>query len=367
MRTALATLVAFLIFTASASAQTVLWGYQGSPDTEHTTPFEPSGLPEPAVATKAGYHSALALEPNGELYAQGEDIGGQLGDGGGPVSLTAWVRVHFPEGVKIKAMGIALDENLAVDSMGQGWAWGRGRHDVNCGVGENVEVPMRISGLTDVVEVSGYEEHVLWRTESGHVLACGENTRGQSGQPEGVSEVATPTEVPSVSTAVEIASGSEWSLVRLNSGVVDGFGTNKHGQLCFAKKVAKYVYGAEALPFPGVVDQVAAGNGTTLALVEGVPYGCGDDGEATIGDGGGADKYAPTAATELLMKDCVHLATGAGQAACVTGGGQILTWGEELKGSLGNGVVGEGPAQIVPFDAYAGSEVSETALDVVAR
>jgi alpha-tubulin suppressor-like RCC1 family protein len=356
-----------LVGAASASAATAVWGYQGIPVTERTTATELPGLPESPTLIQAGYHSAYALEPDGTVYAFGQNIHGQLGDGGRG-SLKGWVKVRFPAGVRITALGITLDGGAAVDSTGQGWEWGRGNNDVSCGVEREAKVPKMVPSLTDVSAVSGYQEHILWLTDSGTVLACGENGAGQAGQPAGVGEVATPTEVPGIAGAVQLASGSAQSLVLTGAGKVYGFGNNNHGQLCERKKpngpLSGDIFGARQLALPGAVSDIATGNGTSLFLVEGVPYGCGVDTEGTIGDGQTSDKTAPTVASELLTHDFTSLITGAEESAGVAGG-EIYTWGAGQKGDLGNGQ--SSGFDLSPFPAYAGVEVSATALDVVAR
>ncbi len=118
------------------------------------------------------------------------------------------------------------------------------------------------------------------------------------------------------------------------------------------------------LALPGAVSDIATGNGTSLFLVEGVPYGCGVDLAGTIGDGETNDKATPTVASELLTRDFTSLITGAEQSAGVAEG-EVYTWGSGQKGDLGNGQ-SEG-FDLSPFPAYAGVEVSATALDVVAR
>jgi len=357
--------VAYLLLAAaSASARTAVWGYQGIPITEHTTATELPGLPESPTLIQAGYHSAYALEPDGTVYAFGQNIGGQLGGGGARSDYTSWVKVQFPAGVRITALGITLDGGAAVDSSGQGWEWGRGHRDVSCGVGTEMKVPTRVPSLTDVTAVSGYQEHILWLTNSGTVLACGENGEGQAGQPGSVGEVATPTEVPGISGAVQLATGSGQSLVRTETGSVYGFGSDNHGQLCERKKPNGDIFGARQLPLPGAVSDIATGNGTSLFLVEGVPYGCGVDSQGTIGDGGAVNRFAPTVASELLTHEFTSLITGAEQSAGVAEG-EIYTWGAGLKGALGNGQ--SSGVDLSPFPAYPGVEVSATALDVVAR
>lgn len=356
--------VYLLIAAANASARTAVWGYQGIPITEHTTATELPGLPESPTLIQAGYHSAYALEPDGSVYAFGQNIGGQLGTAGGRSNYTRWVKVHFPAGVLVTALGITLDGGAAVDSTGQGWEWGRGHNDVSCGVGTEVKLPTKVPSLTDVTAVSGYAEHILWLTSGGKVLACGENGEGQSGQPESTLEVATPTEVPGISEAVQLATGTQQSLVRTASGKVYGFGTNKKGQLCEKSKLNGDIFGARQLPLPGAASDIATGNGTSLMLVEGVPYGCGIDSQGTIGDGETTNKFAPTVASALLTHEFTSLITGAEESAGVAEG-EIYTWGAGLKGALANGK--SNGFLLSPFLAYPGVEVSATALDVVAR
>jgi hypothetical protein len=80
------------------------------------------------------------------------------------------------------------------------------------------------------------------------------------------------------------------------------------------------------LALPGAVSDITTSNGTSLFLVEGVPYGCGVDLAGTIGDGETNDKATPTVASELLTRDFTSRITGAEQSAGVAEG-EVYTWG----------------------------------------
>jgi alpha-tubulin suppressor-like RCC1 family protein len=357
-----ALLALVLSATSIASAQTYIWGYEGTPVTEHTTPFALTGLPEEPVSTKAGYHSALALEPNGTLYAQGLAGYGQLGDGKGSNALTEWVKVEFPAGVRIETMGIALTTNYAIDTTGQAWEWGRGAEGVSCGGSEDMGVPEKIGAITDATAVAGYEYHVLWLTKTGKVLACGENGQGQSGQPASVGDVTTPTEVPGIGGAVEVVAGSQWSLVRTQSTVY-GFGTNRRGRLCQPRRVED-VFVPTAIPQPASTTQMAAGRNNSLFLDGGSLYGCGGDEEGQIGDGSTTAKFHLTLATELVGDPLTSVATGDGESVGISDG-EALTWGGEEHGDLGVGT--SAGFSLTPLMAVPAVEVTATALDVLAR
>jgi alpha-tubulin suppressor-like RCC1 family protein len=79
------------------------------------------------IAIDASNTSSYALESNGTMLAWGENHHGQLGDGGEGTtgaSYTEAVKVAFPPGVSVTAIGEAQNDGFAIDSEGQGWAVG---------------------------------------------------------------------------------------------------------------------------------------------------------------------------------------------------------------------------------------------------
>src|ERR1019366_4446953 len=168
-RVAFLTVCLTSLLAASASAQVKHWGGYGEPIP--LVPTEVQGL-ENVTRIDAGNGSGYALESNATEWAWGENSEGELGNGTKAASYNGAVKVSFPKGVRIVAIGEA-----------------------------------RYAGIASAVAVQGGENHVLWLMADGTVRACGENWNGQLGVGASVPETNVPLEVPGLSEVVEISAG----------------------------------------------------------------------------------------------------------------------------------------------------------------
>jgi alpha-tubulin suppressor-like RCC1 family protein len=209
---------AFVLASASgAGAEVAYWGsYAGA----HPASL-PTGVPNlvNVTAIDAGNTSSYALESDGAVWAFGENGKGQLGDGLGAASNREAVQVDFPAGVKIVAIGEAQDSGYAIDSTGQGWAWGQSSGGELClGKSEaKVRTPEKVAGMTEALAVQGGEHHVLWLLKNGAVESCGSNANGQLGVSQKTKKSDTPVKVQGLASVVEISAGEKSSCARTST------------------------------------------------------------------------------------------------------------------------------------------------------
>lgn len=359
------TLVILLFTAASASGQVKRAGsYSIAGDRyTQTSPATVSGL-EHVVALDASNSASYALESNGTVWAWGDGEDGQLGNGATRDS-TKPVQVRFPAGTHIVAIGEAQNNGYAVDSTGQGWAWGLGESASLCHrKSEAGPTPIR-TGVAEAVAVQGGQNHVLWLLANGTVEGCGSNIDGDLGLGEETNGVVTPTPIPGLSDIVQVSAGDHSSAALTASGELFMFGSNDHGQIGVGPEFEN-VYTPEQVPLPGPVSEVSAGgcannNSHTLALVDGEVYGWGADRTGQVGDGATSEKYFPVA-TGLHFSKIV----ASGQSSLgLDSTGEVWAWGSASGGALGNGTAsGEVLAPVLV--AAGASMISATAQNTLA-
>jgi alpha-tubulin suppressor-like RCC1 family protein len=342
VRSMVALAAALLVFSASASASVYRWGAFGKSGEPQPTPLQVAGLNEEVVKIDSGNASAYALTSTGAVWAWGPNEHGQLGDGTAQASFDEAVRVHFPEGVKIVAIGEERASGFAVDSSGHGWAWGEGTGGSNClgGEQEDLTEPREIPNFSEVAAVQGGSTHSIWLMQDGTVMMCGENHNGRLGNGTTGGQADTPEQVPGLSNVVEVSSGQGVACARTASGAVFDWGGDEQGQI--GNGAFEYaVTSPYQVPLPEAAVELSCGgnlsrNGTTLVVLEhGRIYGWGDDEKGQIGDGQTENKAAPTPASLTVGLGLTQVIASGEYALGVNGEGNVYAWGSNVDHALG--------------------------------
>jgi alpha-tubulin suppressor-like RCC1 family protein len=177
------------------------------------------------VKISAGLQYSFALCSNGDLYATGSDLYGQLGTADVFMHTNKWVKVL--SNIKDAVAG-PNGHSLALDMNGLLFVAGRNDH-YQLGTGDQNNVytwkPLR----TGVAAIAAGYFHSLILTTQGTVMAAGENQFGQLG----LGHQSDRTHfVTSFSGASAIACGANHSLlIRAGDGNVLGTGSNYSGEL----------------------------------------------------------------------------------------------------------------------------------------
>ena len=165
------------------------------------TPVAVSGLSS-VTAIAAGYLHNLALLQNGHVYAWGDGVDGELGDG--------------------TSSGPNICDNTPCSTK-----------------------PVAVTGLSSAMAIAAGANHSLALLKDGTVMAWGDNGGGELGDgtttgPDTCSEgnpcSTTPTTVTTVTgsplrNVTAIAAGAGFSLALLSNGQVYAWGYNAEGQL----------------------------------------------------------------------------------------------------------------------------------------
>jgi alpha-tubulin suppressor-like RCC1 family protein len=198
--------------------------------TGRNVPVVVSGLTD-VIAVTCGDKASLALKADGTIWSWGDNSVGQLGDGNSPTDSLTPVSVSGLSGVKGISGGGNGEHFLAVLSDGtvRDWGWG-----IYCQLGNGAcstsDVPVTVSGLSDVTSVSGGDAHSLARKSDGTVWGWGYGNQGQLGNGS-FSGSNVPVQASGITTAVAVAGGHLHSVALLSDGTVRTWGYNVEGQL----------------------------------------------------------------------------------------------------------------------------------------
>ena len=218
------------------------WGYNGDgqtgtggPSSGSTTPVlvpTPTGVTFTRVES-GGYHS-LALDSDGYSYAWGNNSAGQLGNNTTTDSDTP-VLVQMPLGVTFTQISAGTDHSLALRSDGNAYAWGR-NIEGQLGDGTNTarSIPTLVPtspGVTFTQIAAGHDHSLALRSD-GNSYAWGSNISGRLGDNTTTSRnspvlIQAPTGV----TFNQIRGGDAHSLAVGSNGNTYAWGWNIYGQV----------------------------------------------------------------------------------------------------------------------------------------
>jgi alpha-tubulin suppressor-like RCC1 family protein len=226
------------------------------------------------------------------------------------------------------------------------WAWG---HNFYGQIGDGTilqrTTPVPVDDLMGVVDVSAGGNFSLALKSDGTVWTWGSNERGEMGI--GTTTPSTsnrPIKIPSLSSVIAIAAGSDYSLALKSDGTVWSWGSNTTGQLGIG--TTDFQPHPTPLQVPGLSGVVAifAGDYVSYAVkADGTAFGWGTSFIGKLGDGtsGSTSINSPT---ELpALKGMVSAETGVGSTVIRKADGTVLSFGSNFRGQLGRGLPDNGP------------------------
>lgn len=350
-------------------------GQLGIDPTAATSKSEPTVITTAAqgVALAFNQNQSALLEADGSGWVWGENTSGNLGLGDSGAATRRSTPTKNTVVGKVASLESGYNHMLALLSDGTVKAWGSNSAG-QVGVAGNGQIndiqssPVIVAGLPkDVVKIEAGSNASFALTATGDVWAWGDNADGALGigSVDGTRH-PTPVKVPGVSDVIDIAVGRDHVLALATNGTVASWGLGASGQLgagdpptggSFAPRrptaapVTKSADGKTAL------DGIAAvyANGTiSFALGrDGKLWGWGEDGNGSLalGGAGGSGRlehqvgYAVHAAvyaqssgkTEYLDERAklVALSFGALHGVTMTDKGAVYTWGWSTNGTLG--------------------------------
>jgi alpha-tubulin suppressor-like RCC1 family protein len=288
--------------------------------------FVCSCLPLVVVAVLAS-SAARAQAEGGAAAAWGENWHGQLG------AFFRSTREESPIPVEdltnITSVAAADSFNLALLSDGTVASWGGNVYGQlgDNGYKANWELGkshVQVSGLSGVKAIAAANTHALALMSDGTVRAWGSNQSGQLGDGRGGFEAATgqnqrvPKTVEGLTHVVAIASGGPSNYALLENGTVMAWGNNANGQLGVA-----WPEKCQKRNIPGCAQ-----------------YEC----PTEVGNELCSPTPAPVVtATKQPLSEVVAISAGGQATYALLRDGEVVSWGSNLKGELGQAGVETGP------------------------
>jgi alpha-tubulin suppressor-like RCC1 family protein len=286
-----------------------------------------------AVSSGVGFY--LALLRNGQVYAWGNNYDGQLGDGSTANSATP-VRVSGLAGVRAVSAGGFF--SLALLANGTVVAWGRNNAgQLGDGTLTDSTVPVPVGHLSGVAAISAGLSHSLALLANGTVMAWGDGENGElgNGQIDILSDVPVP--VKGLGSVTAVAAGGSHSLALLRDGTVLSWGSNTSGQLGTGSLDPLMSDVPVAVRALGGVTAISAGGFDSVALLaSGQVMSWGDDEVGELGDGAiEPDSAVPVrarglnTATAAVASQAEYIA--ASFSVALLPGGTITDWGQTRR------------------------------------
>ena len=205
--------------------------------TDSATPLRVSGLPGIAAIAAGRYHT-VAVGIDGTIWGWGNNENGQLGLTSAQTcsnTLRNSACSASPQQMAglsgVTALAAGEDHTLALKSDQTVWAWGNNLSG-QLGNGKRIAspIPVRVSNLTGVIAISANYRYSLALASDGSVWAWGSNYAGQLGN--GTNESSTlPVQVQGLNDVISITAGASHAMAVKHEGTVWGWGRNDSGYL----------------------------------------------------------------------------------------------------------------------------------------
>ena len=224
---------------------------------------------------------SLALKSGGTVWAWGDGVSGELGNGSHGLNYFSAYPVQViadTEGgvlTDVKSISAGQSFSLALKNDGTVWSWGsNGNGALGNGSTGIADIAQQVHGvgnigyLTNILRISGSGQHCM-AMGGGHIYTWGSNYYGElcngtttnSNLPVVIADIPTACEPPIICGPYELSAGTSFTLFR-SGGIISacGLGFGYIGS-------SPYNYGTSLAEVPSIHDAAAiSAGGTALVL-----------------------------------------------------------------------------------------------------
>jgi alpha-tubulin suppressor-like RCC1 family protein len=301
-----------------------------------------------ALAISTGmYWTTCAITDLREVKCWGANESGELGDGT-TVSKSIPVKV-IGLGSPISAVSVNFGHACALTASGGVKCWGGNAYgELGDGTTDNRLSPVDVTGLTSgVMAISTGYGYSCALTADGGVKCWGLNYEGQLGDGTCSAQSTVPVDVVGLASGVTaISTGTDHACAVLAGGGIKCWGVNSEGQLgdgTYNQRCAP----VDVVGLGGGARWVSSGMFATCAVTTGGGAMCwGGNGFGVLGNGTNENSPEPSDVIGLTS-GVTTIALGDGNACAVTINGGLKCWGDNGYNQLRFGI---GGTSNVPID-----------------
>jgi alpha-tubulin suppressor-like RCC1 family protein len=215
--------------------------------------------------------------------------------------------------------------------------WGNnGDGQLGDGASTNRSMPVAVRDLSSgVTAIAAGGDHTCALTDANSVLCWGNNNHGQLGD-DTLTDRSTPVAVNGLSSSVTaIAAGGDHTCALTSTGSVLCWGDNSYGQLGDGTTIDRLSPVAVSGLSSGVT-AITAGGDHACALTNAGDVLCwGNNGNGQLGNGTTTDHAAPVTVNGL-SSSVIAITAGGDHTCALTSIGSVLCWGLNFYGQLGD-------------------------------
>jgi alpha-tubulin suppressor-like RCC1 family protein len=309
------------------------------PEASNSNPSEtavPTSINMTIVGLAASRNHACAVMGGGGVKCWGNNEYGQLGNG---TRVNSNVPVDVQGLTDAKTITAGWGHFCVLTNRGGVKCWGNNT-DGELGNGETWDqsLPADVVGLSSgVIAIDAGDNHTCAVTDTRGLKCWGKNTYGQLGDWTKTSS-SVPVESPFFGGGVaDVSAGWGHTCVQTTEGWAKCWGNNAYGQMGFGKMTDIHLPAEDVVNLNGRVLQVTADGGQTCALTAGGSGQCwGNNRYGQLGDGTTQKRYEPVQVAGLTS-GVGFIETGWNHTCAVSSGGELICWGWNFYGQLGDG------------------------------
>jgi alpha-tubulin suppressor-like RCC1 family protein len=319
--------------------------------TDRLMPIQVQGISS-AIDIATGRNHSVALLSDGTVWTWGNNTNGILGDGtttnrltpvqvqglSNIISITSGI--NFGDEV---VSGLGLCHTVALRYDGSVWAWGNNIFgQLGDGTGTSHSIPIQVQEINNIVAISAGSGHTVALSNNGSVWAWGDNRYGQLGNGSTIprstpTPVGNPINASMLGGVISVSAGGSSTIALQNSSYVSAWGANDSGQLgdttttdqLSPVQVATWLNALEVIA-------IASGSNYSVALhYDGTVWAWGNNSVGTLGDGTLVNQSSPVQVRGL--NNITAISAGYNHTVVIRSDGTVWAWGANDAGQLGDG------------------------------